>query len=454
MRIIIAGAGDVGSHLAKLLSQDAQDITVIDTDKDRLKTIESQLDVISFRGDSTSFGLLKRINVANCDIFIAVTELQNTNLASALIAKRLGAKRAIARVNNPEFLIRENALAIRRVGVDALISPEELAAHEIFNLIEQSAFNEFHMFENGELNLFGFHLGEEDRLVGKSVRETRESWRGRKSFNAMALVRRDKEKEEYKAFIPRGGLRFEENDQLYFLAEKGAVSDLYKLLGKKEQRFKNIIVLGGGRIGKKTSQLLKESRHSVKIIERDEKVAMELADEFRDILIINGDGREGNLLQEEGIHDADAFIAVTGSSETNIMSCLLAKSKGVKKTIALVENIDYIHLSQEAGIDAFINKKLLAANTIIRHVRHGDVIDVTTLSDVSGAEVLEFKVTAKTKCLGKKIKDMNFPRDAVIGGLIRKKKGYITTGDLVLKQNDRVVVFSTPEALNEVAQFF
>lgn len=452
MKIIIAGAGDVGFHLAKLLSQEAQAITVIDNSKEKLAYIESNLDVMAIKGDSTSFGLLKKLNVEKCDIFIAVTNLQNTNLTSALIAKKLGAKRSIARVSNPEFLDRANLLAIRRSGVDTLISPEDLAANEIFHIVTQSAFNEVHLFENGELNLYGLSLKEKDLLIGKTVKEVRDQWKGLHSFNAMALIR--KEDNEYKAMIPRSKICFQKHDQLYFLSNRDGSSDIYKLLGREQKKFKNIIILGGGRIGKKTAELLQQSKHNIKIIEKDEDRAFDLAEEMKNILVIKGDGRESSLLVEEDIMDADVFIAVTGVSETNIMSCLLAKNKGVKKTIALVENIDYIHLSQEAGIDAFINKKLLAANAITRYIRHGDVVDVTTLSDVTGAEVLEFKVTSKTKCLGKQIRDLNFPRGAIIGGLIRKGKGFVTTGDFILKEGDLVVVFSTPKSLNEVAQFF
>lgn len=214
-----------------------------------------------------------------------------------------------------------------------------------------------------------------------------------------------------------------------------------------------MIVLGGGSIGKKTVSLLKDSKHSVKLIEKDQNRAFDLADEFSNVLVINGDGRDGDLLEEEGISHSDAFIAVTGSSETNIMSCLVAKSKGVKKTIALVENMDYIHLSQEVGINAFINKKLLAADSIFRYIRKGDIVDVTGLSDID-AEVMEFKVDENSLVTNKTIQEIKFPKDSIVCGIVRKSEGYIPTADFRIESGDHVVVFVQPTAISKIGKFF
>lgn len=452
MKIVIGGAGEVGFHLAKWLSKELQDVTVIDTDKEKLHKIESNLDVMVHRGDITSFQTLRAIKADQADIFITVTQLQNTNLTSALIAKKMGAKRTIARITNPEFLKRENAVPVQRIGIDVLISPEQLAAVEIHQLVEESAFNMTHAFANGELKLFGTILDKDCKILNKKVRDVIDVSKQVPQFMPIAIIRNN-EKGIHETIIPRGDTVYQLNDQVYFIALKHATSNIYAILGKKQEFYKNVIVLGGGSIGKKTVLLLKESKHSVKLIEKDRNKAFDLADELSNILVINGDGRDGDLLEEEGIENADAFIAVTGSSEANIMSCLVAKSKGVKKTIALVENMDYIHLSQEVGISAFINKKLLAADSIFRYIRQGDVLDITGLSDVD-AEVMEFKVDDSSPIVNKTLKEIKFPKESIVGGIVRNNQGFIPTSDFRIVSGDRVVVFVQPSAISKIGKYF
>ena len=451
MKIIIAGAGEVGFHIAKLLSNEALNIVVVDTDKEKLAKIEAQIDVLTHRGDCTSFKILEEIGVEDSDIFIAVTQLQNTNLMSALMAKKSGCKKVIARVTNPEFLERKNTIAMQRAGIDMLISPEELAAKEIFNLIEESVFNEVHSFENGALNLLGINLDRKSIVLNKTVKEVSELYGDEINFLPIFIIR--SMGGTYETIIPRGETIYKEEDHVYFIALQTGKEIIHKISGKPHQHLSDVIVLGGGRIGTKTARLLKDNKHDVKIIERDKDRAYDLADEYHDILILNGDGRDSDLLEEEGISEVDAFVAVTGRSETNIMACLLAKSKGVKKTIALVENTDYIHLSQVIGINGFINKKLMAANAIFKHIRKGKVLDVTNLYDLQ-AEVLEFKVDEGSKISHKKISDLKFPKQAIVGGIVRNNKGYIPTRDFVILPFDRVVVFTQPGSISKVEEYF
>lgn len=452
MKIAIGGAGEVGFHLAKWLSKEMLDVVVIDLDKDKLQNIESNLDVMTYRGDITSFDVLKTIKIDQADIFITVTQLQNTNLTAALIAKKLGAKRTIARIINPEFLRRENAIAVQRIGIDVLINPEQLAATEIHQLIEESAFNSMHTFANGELTLLGTILDKDCKVLNMQVRDVVNVAKKTPRFMPIAIIRSN-ERGIHETIIPRGDTVYQLNDQVYFICLKHAIAEIYNLLGKKQEFFKNIIVLGGGSIGKKTVKLLKESKHNVKLIEKDRNKAFDLADELNDILVINGDGRDGDLLEEEGIENTDAFIAVTGSSEANIMSCLVAKTKGVKKTIALVENMDYIHLSQEVGISAFINKKLLAADNIFRYIRKGDIVDITGLSDVD-AEVMEFKVDESSTVVNKTLKEIKFPKESIVGGIVRKNEGFIPTSNFKILNGDRVVVFVQPSAISKIGKYF
>lgn len=454
MKIIIGGAGEVGFHLAKLLSNELNDIIIVDMDKEKLAFIENNLDVMAFRGDITSFNALREIKVDEADMFITVTQLQNTNLTSAMIAKKMGAKKTIARISNPEFLHPDNQLWIKSLGIDTIISPEQLAANEIYSLIQQSAFNTMHSFANGQLFLVGTVLDQDAKIIGKKFKDMYLTTKGgvENLFMPIAIIRSN-ERGEYYTIIPDPETEFLIGDQIYFIVKKSGVIEIYKILGKKQEYFKNIIVLGGGSIGVKTSRILKENKHNVKVIEIDRHKAFDLADEMSNLLIINGDGRDGELLVEEGISDSDAFIAVTGSSETNIMSCLLAKSKGVKKTIALVENIDYIHLSQEVGINAFINKKLLTADSIFRYIRQGQVMDVTGISDLD-AEVLEFKIKENSNAAFKKISDFPYKNDAVIAGIVRRNEGIIPTNDYIIEPFDRVVVFSQANLISKVTKYF
>lgn len=452
MKIIIAGAGEVGFHIAKLLSNESQNIVVMDMNKEKLAKIESQIDVLTHRGDCASFQTLEEVGIAETDILIAVTDLQNTNLMSALIAKKSGCKKVIARVTNPEFLERKNIVAMKRAGIDMLISPEELAANEIFNLIEESVFSEVHSFDNGALNLFGVILDKNSTILDKTVKEVADIYEDKINFIPIFIIRSG-ENGDYETIIPRGQTVYKKEDHVYFIALESAKEIIYKILGKKHQNLSDVMILGGGRIGVKTARLLKESSHDVKIIERSKTRAYDLADQHHDILILHGDGRDSDLLEEEGISEVDAFIAVTGRSETNIMACLLAKSKGVKKTIALVENTDYIHLSQVIGIDGFINKKLMAANAIFKHIRKGKVLDVTNLYDLQ-AEVLEFKVDEGSRISYTKISDLHFPKQAIVGGIVRNGKGYIPTKNFIIQPNDRVVVFSQPGCINKVEEYF
>ena len=453
MKIVIAGAGEVGFHIAKLLANESQDIIVVDIDRKRLSRIDNALDVMVRRGDVSSFRMLESLKIEDVDIFIAVTDMQNTNLVSALLANKLGAKKTIARVTNPEFLKRENTLAINRMGIDMLISPEQLVAKEIFNLVEESIFSEMHSFEGGALNMFGVILDENAPICNRSVDEVSLQYESNNNFVPIFIIRT--QEKGYETIIPRGETIYKDEDHVYFISLKKGKKGLYEILGKKKQNLSDVIILGGGRIGTKTAALLHANKHRVKIIERNKEKAEDLVNNYldNDIMVICGDGRDADFLEEEGILDTDAFVAVTGRSETNIMACLLAKSKGVKKTIALVENTDYIHLSQEIGIDAFINKKLMAANAIFKHIRRGKVLDVTNLYDLQ-AEVLEYKVDQDSKIAHQKIADLKFPKEAILGGVIRKEKGFIPAKDFEILPNDRVVVFSEPKTISEVEKFF
>lgn len=448
MKIIIAGAGEVGFHLAKLLSYESQDITLIDNDKESLNYADTHLDIKVLRGDATSVSVLKEARVDSSDLMIGVTASETTNITLCLLAKQLGCKRTIARISNTEFIHYKDEIKFNTLGIDEVISPEKLASEEIQLLLDQSAFNDSYEFEDGALIMVGTSLQRTAPFVGKSVQEAAGIF-PELHFVPIAIQRFGT---QY-TLIPRGDTVFKEGDQAYFVTLKEGVDELYKLTGKTREEIKNVMILGGSKIGFKTARDLCSSKFRVKLIEKDKSKAFDLADELPNALIINGDGRNVDLLEEEDISEMDAFIAVTGNSETNIMSCLMAKSKNIKKTIALVENMDYFQLSQSIGIDTLINKKLLAANNIFRHIRKGEVVALTKLNNLN-AEMLEFIVKPTSNVTGKVIKDIDFPRSAIIGGVIRDGKGIIALGDFEIKAGDRVVVCCLPRSISRVEKLF
>ena len=448
MKIIIAGAGEVGFHLAKLLSYESQEITLIDTNKESLSYADNRLDIKVIKGDSTSISNLKVANVHISDLVIAVTSSETTNITTCVLAKQLGAKKTIARISNTEFIDHKEEVGFIKFGIDELISPESLAAKEIELLLYQSAFDDSYEFENGALTMLGLNLSRTALFVGKSVKEAA-NLLPEIHFMPIAIQRYGT---QY-TIIPRGDTVFKEGDHVVFITSKGGDEELCKLSGKIKTEIKNVMILGGGRIGSKAAKDLTRKKFNIKIIEKNKDRAFELADELPNTLVLSGDGRNVDLLDEENISDMDAFISVTGNSETNIMSCLVAKSKGVRKTIALVENMDYFELSHSIGIDTLINKKLLAANNIFRYIRKGEVVAMTKLNNMN-AELLEFVVKPTSKICNKIIRELDFPRSAIIGGVIRNEEGLIALGGFKIEAGDRVVVCSLPRSLKKIESLF
>ncbi len=448
MKIIIAGAGEVGIHLAKLLSFESQEITLIDLDRDRLDYAESHLDLFAIRADATSVSVLTDANVNSCDLLITVTSSDTTNFMVAVLGKKLGARRTIARLGNPEFLLKEAKEDLKELGIDEVISPEKLAANEICSLISQSNFNATFAFDNGELHMMGTVLNEDSPVVGLSMQEVAKQYSDLPFITISVQRERNKE-----TIVPRGDTVFKKQDQVYFVTNNEGYERLYTLVGKEKSEVKKVMILGGSRIAKKAAKNLTKMDCQVKMIEKHKQRAFELADELPNAMVIHGDGRNVELLYEENIEECDTFIALTGDSETNIMSCLVAKSKGVRKTIALVENMDYLHLSQSIGIDSLINKKFLAASQIVRYVRKGEVLALTNVNN-SDAEVMEFEVRKKSRVNGKMLKDIKLPKESIIGGIVRDHKGVIPSGDFKIQEKDHVIVFCLPMAISKVEKLF
>jgi trk system potassium uptake protein TrkA len=445
MRIIIAGAGDLGFHLSRLLVQEEQDIVLIDEEQSVLDYASGHLDVQTLRGSSTSPSTLDEAGIAKADLLIAVTSNQETNFATCVIGKQMGAKKTIARVSNIEYIHLRDMLNLKNVGIDDVISPESLAAKEIKRLIKQSAMTDSFEFDKGLLTLMGISVEENSELLEKTIQETA-YLNPNNNFIVVAILR------DNKTIIPHGEHRFRLHDHAYFIAQSDGIARVMALAGKERLDIKEVAILGGTKLGIHAARQLSE-KYNVKLIEKDKEKCFRLAEELQDTMIINGDGRDLELLKEEGITKMDAFIAVTGNSETNIISCLAAKNAGVSKTIALVENIDYIHLSQNIGVDTLINKKLIAANFIFRHIRQGQILNLTSIHGVD-AEILEIEVKDGSKILNGQLRNLNWPKSAVVGGVIRNGQGYTVRGDFEFKPKDRVVVLARPECISTIEAYF
>lgn len=445
MKIIIAGAGEVGYHLAKQLSNENHDITVIDLDTTSLERVDAVTDVLTLHGSSTSLKILEQANCDKTDLLVAVTSSESVNVTTAILAKQLGVKKTVARVENADYTSSESYALFNSIGIDHLIYPEELAAQELVKLIQRAAATDIIEFEDGKLSLIGLKLEANLPVIRKSIEEIAKSV-DQVSFRIVAIHR------GIRTIIPSGSDILLPNDQIFVITTHQGIEKIIKLIGKDQSKLNNIMFLGGGKIGRIAAKSL-ETSINLKMIESDKDKAVELADKLEKTLVIQGDGRDIDLLAQEGIVDMDGFVAVTHDAETNIITCLMAKHLGVTKTIALVDNVDYIPLTQTIGLDSLINKKLIAANNILKFIRKANIVSIATLQGID-AEVMEYVAQPNSTVTKKKVKDLKFPSNAIIGGFIRNDEAFISVGDSQIEINDKVVVFSLPGTVQKVEKFF
>ena len=445
MKIVIAGAGEMGSHLAKMLSGNGHDITIIDADQKLLSDVGSLADVISVEGDSTTFAVLRKAQVRKCDLFIAVNHVENDNVVAAMLAKKLGAKKAIARIDNNEYLEPNNKEMFIDMGIDYLFYPEKVAAREVINLLGHTSTTEYVDFSSGKLSLVVFHLEPTSPLVGKPL-EGFDDDEAPLSYRTVAITRGGQ------TIIPRRGELFMEGDAIYVIARQDAVKQVMEFSGQSNIEIKNMMILGGSRIGIRIATELQDEVN-IKLIDYNAEKAYRLAEMLEKTLIINEDGRNTEAMMEEGLSNMDAFVAVTGRAETNILAAMLAKRLGVMKVIAEVENLNFINLAESIGIDTIINKKLVTASNIFRFTMSTDVQAIKCLTGCD-AEVLEFIVKPNSPATKVKIRDLNFPHDATIGGIVRGDRTFIAVGNTEINAYDRVVVFSLPSAISKIGKFF
>ncbi len=443
MKIIIAGCGEVGSHLAKLLSREEQDITVIDEDSSKLAVLDSNYNLLTVQGRPTSFKTLRQAGVEGCDLFIAVTPFETRNIVSCAIAKSLGAEKTVARVDNFEFKDPANRSFFASIGADDMIYPEYLAALEIITALNHNWARHWFELHEGELILVGVKLRDNAPLIGKYLKDL---GRSTHDFHVAAIKR------HHETIIPGGDDRLLADDIVYFMTTREHVANLIPLCGKIERRIRDVIIMGGSRIAIQLCNMAGD-KFNFKILDPDRERCLKLSERCADALIINADARDTDALRDAGIVDTDAFIAISDSSESNILTCLSAKEFGVKKTIAEVENLQFISEAEGLNIGTVVNKKLLASSRIYQMLLDRDSSTSKCLA-LADAEVAEIIAKEGSKITRAPIKDLHLSHYMTIAGLIRDGKGQLVGGNTVINPGDRVVVFTLDGVLHKVEKLF
>lgn len=443
MRIIIAGAGEVGTHLAKLLSRENMDITLLDESQERLGTLETTYDIMERLGNATSLHDLEGVGVKDADLFIAVTPEETTNLTACILANQLGAKKTLARIDNYEYLLPENRPIFNNLGLTHLIYPEVLAANEICESLKTNWLRYHISLCDDALELCVVKVYDGAPVIGHAFASGYFS-HGR--YRVVAIKRNSH------TLIPTGSDAIEPGDLVYVMCIKEEMDYMREEFGKTEREIKNVFFIGGSRIAQKAVQQLPSSIN-VKIFEHNKDICYRLSEKLEHALIINGDASDMEMLREEGIQDADAVVAVADKSEANIFACLAAKRFGIRKTIAEVENIDYIPMAEGLDIGTVLNKKMITASYIYQLLLDASVLNVRNLTNAD-AQVVEFRAMPGSRITRGQIRNMRFPKDVNIGGIVRAGEGILVNGDTEVMENDKVVVFCKSDVIRQLDKFF
>ena len=445
MKIVIAGAGAVGTHLSKLLSGEHQNCVLIDDDEERLAGL-SEYDVMTYNASPTSIKALKESGADKADLFVGVTPEESTNLNACILAHALGAKKTVARIDNYEYLSPENQAFFKKLGVDSLIYPEVLAAIDITNGLKLSWVRQRWDVHNGALILLGIKLRDTAEILNRPLRDLC----GPDDPYHIVAIKRDDD-----TIIPSGMDELRTNDLVYFMTTKEYIPYIRKIVGKEHYTdVKNVIIMGGGKTAVRAALSI-PNYMNVKIIEKSSKRCERLNEllEDEEAMVIHGDGRDLGLLEEEGIKHTQAFVALTGNAETNILACMTAKKLGVRKTIAMVENLDYVSMAESLDIGTIINKKTIAASHIFQMMLDADVDNLRSLMLVD-ADVAEFTAAEGSKVTKKPVKDLRLPFGTTIGGLVRDGVGMLVNGNSQILAGDSVMVFCHDQKLNNLEKYF
>ena len=446
MKIIIAGAYAIGTHLAKLLSRNDQDIVLIDEDEERLAGISGDYDLMTVHASPSSIKALKDSGTGNADLYIGVTPDENMNMNSCILAKGLGAKRTVAKVNNYEFTSPELKDFFTKIGIDSIIYPENLAAQDIVNGLKMSWVRQRWDVHGGALIMLGIKLRETCEILNEPLKDL---CKPESPYHIVAVKRGED------TIIPRGDDVLKMYDMAYFMTTRNYIPYIRKIVGKEHYvDVKNVMVMGGGNTAIRAAKMIPEYM-GVKIIEADERRCEQINEQVDTdrVMVINGDGRDIPLLIEEGVKNTQAFVALTGNAETNILACLTAKRLGVRKTIAMVENMDYVKMAESLDIGTIINKKAIAASHIYQMMLDSDVKNTKFLM-TANADVAEFTAQEGSKVTKKKVFELGLPHGVTIGGLVRGGEGHLVSGGSQIEAGDIVVVFCHNVNMSKIEKFF
>ena len=446
MKIVIAGAGAVGTHLSKLLSTEHHDCVLIDDDEERLENVDSNLDIMALNSSPTSIKTLKDAGVASADLFVGVTRYESRNLTACAIAHALGAKKTVARIDNYEYIHPQAQQMFKDMGIDSVVYPEMLAAKDIISGLQMSWVRQRVDVHDGALVLLGIKLREGCEILNQPLKDL---CGADDPYHVVAIKR------EGDTIIPGGFDVLKLHDLAYFMTTKDYIPYIRKIVGKEGyEDVRNVIAMGGGKTAVRTALTMPDNMN-LKLIElsphRCERLNQVLAD--TDTMVIHGDGRDLGLLDEEGIKHTQAFVALTGNAETNILACLTAKKLGVRKTVAMIENLDYVSMAEGLDIGTIINKKTVAASHIFQMMMRADVRNLRSLMMVE-ADVAEFAVAEGSRVTKKPVKDLALPTGMTIGGLVRDGKGMLVSGGTQIQAGDSVMVFCHKHQLDKAEKYF
>ena len=443
MKIIIAGAGEVGTHLAKLLSNEEQDIILLDSDQERLDIINDNYNLMTWNGSTSSFDTLRDVGVASSDLYIAVTPFETRNITSCAIAKRLGAKKTMARIDNPEFRVSRNGKVLKEIGVDNLIYPEDLAADEIAMSLAHNWARYWGELHDGKLLLIGVRLHNNSPLINCKLKDLPVQTH---DFHVAAIKR------DNTTIIPRGNDEILYDDTVYFITTPPFIQEVMELCGKKKRVIKKAMIIGGSRITLRFAKRYHDKYH-IKIIDNNREHCEMMATMLPDCEVVLGDGRDVEVLRENNVDQYDAFMALTDSSETNILTCMSAREFGVPKTIADVENLQFVSQAENLNIGTIINKKILASSRIFQILLDADDSTAKCLA-VADAEVAEMLVRDKAKITKAPVKDLKLPQGMTLAALIKDNKVTLIGGNTRIEPGDFVVVFCMNGTISKIEKWF
>ncbi len=447
MRVIIIGGGEVGFHLSKILSQDGHQVVLIDTNREKITRAEEALDITVLEGSGSSVETLSKAGIRETELLIAVSAIDEVNTVACMLAGKLGVPTKIARIRNQDFSQKDAVLTPEQLGIDLIINPELETAHEIVWLLRRAAATDVIEFADGTIQLLGLRLDSKAQLLDRKLHDISASMPDL-TFRTVAISRSGR------TIIPTGEDTFHAGDQIFVVSKTDAVPELLALCGKTEQKIQRIMILGGGKVGRIVAKELEEDKNlDIRLIESNATKSHFVADQLKRTLVIQGDGTDIDLLASEGIVDMDAFVSVTDDEESNIITSLLATHLGVRRTITMVAQANYIPLMNSIGLDAAVDKRVITTNAIARFVRRGEVVSVATLRGVD-AEAIELVAQKGARITRKSLRNTSFPGGAIIGAVTRGGKVFVPVGETLIQPDDTVVVFTLPKAVADVEKMF